>query len=89
MAKRTKAAPKQESTRNHYGRVYSFAESPAPKFSARIWADTGRDVWHTVENSADEAYAKMREQALLMAEPVDLWRHGNEFVETVNNDLPF
>lgn len=77
--------------RNVYGRVYLFA-SAEQKYSARIWDQKGRDIWHVTAPTADLAYESMRAAALEMGSPVDLYRHGAgaEISETtLGKDLPF
>ncbi len=72
---------------SHYGRIYHFA---ADRYSARIWTPDGRDIWHDFGLTPDDAYAAMREAALKLGVPVDLFRHGAGSTPTETlNDLPF
>lgn len=103
MAKRAKiasAAPISAAW-NHYGRVYLCREMTdehglVQQYRGVIWDGKNSRMLYETGNSVaglsgdpEMAYAKMREYALTMGAPVDLWRYSNQFVETVNTELPF
>ncbi len=58
-------------------------------YRAVIWAPGGKMVWQSEVEKLDmhtdpsAAFAAMRDHATTIGAPVDLWRHGNEYAETV------